>query len=99
MAKVQQTLEMPNELHEKLKERARQAGLSLQDYVLAELERVTDGPADREIWEHLEQPATRQRRSREEVIEGLRALSSVRPDLSSADVLREARDDRERDLP
>jgi antitoxin FitA len=40
---------VPEELHRTLKVRAAQAGMSLSDYVLAELRRATDRPTREEI--------------------------------------------------
>jgi hypothetical protein len=53
MGKVQQVLEMPNELHERLRDRAQEAGLSIQDYVLAELKKVADRPNRDEVVERI----------------------------------------------
>ena len=67
---------VPPELHRELKSRAALAGMSLSDYLLAEIRRVAERPTMAQI------------------LARLRALPPVDLDISSADILRAARDGR-----
>lgn len=55
MSKMVQIRNVPDELHRKLKARAALEGLSLSDYLLAEIERSAERPTLREIRERLRQ--------------------------------------------
>jgi antitoxin FitA len=48
-----QVRNVPTELHRKLKVRAAEAGMTLSDYLLAEIERVAATPTPAEIKERL----------------------------------------------
>jgi len=60
MSVMVQVRNVPDEVHRKLKSRAALAGLSLSDYILAELERSLERPTRQELLERL---ATRPRAS------------------------------------
>ena len=53
MSKMIQIRNVPDELHRRLKGRAAQAGMSLSDYLLAELRRVAELPSLEELRERL----------------------------------------------
>mgnify|MGYP000185609464 CR=1 FL=1 len=55
MAKMIQIRNVPDELHRKLKARAAKAGMSLSDYLLAEVEVIGDTLTPDEIKERLRQ--------------------------------------------
>ena len=74
MAKMIQLRNLPDELHRLLKARAALEGLSLSEYLLAEIRRSAERPTLRELRERLHQ------------------RTSVVPDVSPAQVLRERRD-------
>ena len=44
---------VPDTLHRKVKARAASSGMSLSDYLLAEIRRITDRPTPREMMERL----------------------------------------------
>ena len=69
MPKMIQIRNVPEALHRKLKSRAALAGMSLSDYLLAELRHVAERPSLAEMIERLEKhSATNPRPSPEEVI-------------------------------
>lgn len=49
-----QIKDVPSEVHERLTARARRAGRSLQQYLLAELERIARVPTDDELFGEIE---------------------------------------------
>lgn len=53
MAKMIQIRNVPDELHRNLKIRAAQAGMTLSDYLLAEIEQVARKPTLKELMERL----------------------------------------------
>ena len=53
MAKMIQIRNVPDALHRRLKTRAADAGMTLSDYLLAELRRTADRPTPEQIWERL----------------------------------------------
>ncbi|MDQ3942171.1 MAG: hypothetical protein M3254_03600 [Actinomycetota bacterium] len=53
MAKMIQIRNVPDELHRTLKVRAAQAGMTLSDYLLAEIEKVAEKPTLDEMLERL----------------------------------------------
>jgi hypothetical protein len=53
MAKMIQIRNVPDALHRRLKSRAADAGMTLSDYLLAELRRVADRPTPQQIWDRL----------------------------------------------
>jgi plasmid stability protein len=53
MAKMIQIRNVPDKLHRTLKVRAAQAGMTLSDYLLAEIEQVAEKPTLREMMERL----------------------------------------------
>jgi antitoxin FitA len=55
MAKMVQIRHVPDALHRKLKSRAAQSGLTLSDYLLAELERLAARPTRDEMLARLHQ--------------------------------------------
>ncbi len=55
MSKMIQIRNVPDALHRKLKARAALAGLSLSDYLLAELRRSLDRPTRAELLERIAQ--------------------------------------------
>jgi len=55
MAKVIQVRNVPDDLHRKLEARAALEGVSLSDYLLADLERSASRPTLRELRERLRQ--------------------------------------------
>jgi plasmid stability protein len=60
MPKMIQIRNVPDDLHRKLKVRAAQAGMTLSDYLLSEIEQVAEKPTLSEMMERL--------RSREPVV-------------------------------
>jgi plasmid stability protein len=62
MPKMIQLRNVPDELHRRLKVRAAQAGMSLSDYLVAEVRKVADRPTREELLERLaKQPPLRLR--------------------------------------
>jgi plasmid stability protein len=53
MSKMIQIRNVPETLHRRLKARAASAGLSLSDYLLAEIRRGADRPTPDELWQRL----------------------------------------------
>ena len=53
MAKMIQIRNVPDALHRRLKTRAADAGMTLSDYLLAELRRLADRPTPQQLWERL----------------------------------------------
>ena len=49
MSKMIQVRNVPDDIHRRLKSRAALAGMSLSDYLLAELRRFADRPAPKEL--------------------------------------------------
>jgi plasmid stability protein len=49
MSKMIQVRNVPDDIHRRLKSRAALAGMSLSDYLLAELRRFADRPAPEEL--------------------------------------------------
>jgi len=70
MAKMIQVRNVPDDLHRVLRVRAAQAGLSLSDYLLAELRRVAERPTREELLARIAQ--------REPVRSRVRAADAVR---------------------
>jgi len=54
MAKMIQIRNVPDDLHRTLKVRAAQAGMTLSDYLLSEIEQIAEKPTLRELMERLE---------------------------------------------
>ncbi len=71
MTKMIQVRNVPSELHRKLKVRAALAGMSLSDYLLAELRRVVEEPTPEEMRARLRGRAPVE--PPESVVEALRA--------------------------
>ena len=55
MTKMIQIRNVPDDLHHKLKVRAAQAGMTLSDYLLSEIEQVAEKPTLRELMERIAQ--------------------------------------------
>jgi plasmid stability protein len=53
MSKMIQIRNVPDELHRTLKARAAQAGMTLSDYLLSEIEQIAEKPTLRELMERL----------------------------------------------
>jgi plasmid stability protein len=53
MSKMVQIRNVPEDLHRNLKSRAAMAGMSLSDYLLAELRRVAERPTREDLLERL----------------------------------------------
>jgi plasmid stability protein len=53
MSKMIQIRNVPDDLHRKLKVRAAQAGMTLSDYLLSEIEQVAEKPTLSEMMERL----------------------------------------------
>lgn len=70
MSKMIQIRNVPDAVHRKLKMRAAEAGLSLSDYLLADLRRSVEQPTSAELWARI--------RSREAVTAAVSAASAVR---------------------
>lgn len=64
MSKMIQVRNVPDELHRVLRVRAAQAGLSLSDYLLAELRRVAERPTREELLERISRRAPVRSRTR-----------------------------------
>ena len=54
MSKMIQIRNVPDPLHKKLKARAAMAGMSLSDYLMAEIRRLTERPSLQELREILD---------------------------------------------
>ena len=74
MSKMMQVRDVPDAIHRRLKSRAATSGLSLSDYLLAELKRSLDRPTREELLERIsgrprvrltEEPAELVRRERQ----------------------------------
>jgi plasmid stability protein len=78
MSKMIQLRNVPDSLHRQLKARAAMEGMSLSDYLIAEVKRASERPSLRELRERLAQRAV------------------VKPRVSSAQAVREAREERSR---
>jgi plasmid stability protein len=52
-SKMIQLRNVPADLHRRLKARAALAGMSLSDYLLAEVRRVAEQPTIEELWERI----------------------------------------------
>lgn len=70
MSKMIQIRNVPDAIHRKLKARAAEAGMSLSDYLLANLRRSVEQPTPEELWARI--------RSREAVTTPVSAASAVR---------------------
>lgn len=70
MSKMIQIRNVPDAIHRKLKARAAEAGMSLSDYLLANLRRSVEQPTSEELWARI--------RSREAVAAPVSAASAVR---------------------
>jgi hypothetical protein len=57
MSKMIQIRHVPDLLHRKLKARAADAGMTLSDYLLAELRRIAERPTPQQFWDRLRQRA------------------------------------------
>jgi plasmid stability protein len=55
MAKMIQIRNVPDPMHRKLKARAAMTGMSLSDYLLAELKRIAERPTAEEMADRLKQ--------------------------------------------
>ena len=77
MHKMIQIRNVPAAVHRKLKVRAAQAGLSLSDYLLIELERIVEKPTLDELWERIA--------SREPADPGESAASAIRTERDARD--------------
>ena len=53
MSKMIQIRHVPDALHRRLKTRASDAGMTLSDFLLAELRRIADRPTPQQLWERL----------------------------------------------
>ena len=53
MSKMIQIRHVPDTLHRRLKTRAAEAGMSLSDYLLAELRKLAERPTPQQLWERL----------------------------------------------
>lgn len=74
------TIEIPDVARDQLLEKARVAGLSLEQYVTRELEKREGQLSVAELWAWI------------------RHLPPIESDVPTADILREAREERDRDL-
>ncbi|MGH3455104.1 MAG: FitA-like ribbon-helix-helix domain-containing protein [Nocardioidaceae bacterium] len=54
MTKMLQVRNVPDDVHSRLKERAKAAGMSMSEYVLRELKELADKPSLDEIWRRAE---------------------------------------------
>ena len=54
MSKMIQIRNVPDQLHRTLKARASEAGMSLSDYLLAELRKSASRPTSEELWRRLQ---------------------------------------------
>jgi plasmid stability protein len=75
MSKMIQIRNVPDGLHRTLKVRAAQAGMTLSDYLLAELRRVAERPTPEELWTRI--------RSRSRVRPGVAVVDVVRGERDS----------------
>jgi antitoxin FitA len=50
MTKMLQVRNVPDDVHARLKERAKAAGMTMSEYVLRELKELADKPSLNEIW-------------------------------------------------
>lgn len=74
MSRMVQIRNVPNEIHRTLKSRAARSGMSLSDYLLAELRKVAERPTAEELVLRLaELPAIRTRTSPAAVVRATRA--------------------------
>lgn len=71
VSKMLQVRNVPDDLHAELRRRAADAGMSLSDYVLRELERVADRSPMAEVFAR--SAAHRVRMPADEVVEAIRA--------------------------
>jgi plasmid stability protein len=62
-SKMIQLRNVPADLHRRLKARAALAGMSLSDYLLAEVRRVAEQPTIEELWERIRRRAPVELRS------------------------------------
>ena len=53
MSKMIQIRHVPDAVHRKLKTRAADAGMTLSDYLLVELRKITERPTPQQFWERL----------------------------------------------
>ena len=70
MSKMIQLRNVPDELHRRVKSRAALEGMSLSDYLLAEIARVAERPTPSELRQRL--------RTRDPVVSELRSAEAVR---------------------
>ena len=70
MAKMIQIRNVPDALHRRLRTRAADAGMTLSDYLLAELRRTAERPTPEQLWDRL--------RSRQPVDSSVPAAELVR---------------------
>lgn len=70
MSKMIQIRNVPDAIHRKLKARAAEAGMSLSNYLLANLRRSVEQPTSEELWARI--------RSREAVTASVSAAHAVR---------------------
>jgi plasmid stability protein len=54
MTRMLQVRNVPDDVHARLKERAKAAGMSMSEYVLRELKELADKPSLDEIWRRAE---------------------------------------------
>jgi antitoxin FitA len=78
MSKMIQLRNVPDSLHRRLKARAATEGMSLSEYLIAEVRRATERPSLGELRERLAQ------------------RTAVKPGISPARAVREAREERSR---
>jgi plasmid stability protein len=78
MSKMIQLRNVPDSLHRQLKARAAMEGMSLSEYLIAEVKRAAERPSLRELRERLAQ------------------RTAVKTRISSAEAIREAREERSR---
>ena len=71
---------VPDDVHRTLKSRAAMKGMSLSEYLLAEVTELAEHP------------------SLEELVARIRSRPMIRPPVSNAELIREARVEREREL-
>jgi hypothetical protein len=77
MSKMTQIRHVPDALHRRLKARAADTGMTLSDYLLAELRRLADRPTPQQFWERL--------RSREPVDPSLAPVEVIRQEREGKD--------------
>ena len=75
---------VPDALHRRLKARAAEAGMTLSDYLLAEIRRVADRPTPQQLWDRV--------RSRQPVTPSVSVAEVLRRERDE----REMREERER---